>query len=447
MSQVYKTIVTHIVRAAEGGIKEHVRYLLRYADRREFDRVLVTHPDRELSFWARSNQVRCLEVPIPDGLDPVVDIKAVLAVRRHFIEHRTSEHRTGSCERTSSHEMILHAHGAKAALITRLAGVLTSSPLGTPHSRAKPVLVYTVHGQPLRNHFSPSIRTGITIAERVLWRYCDAFIAVSSYIKAKFAEVSGVPDEKVLVIPNGVDVRRFCIKAEEGTAFRRELGLDPYDDWVIGSVSRFVPEKRPDIVLEAFARLKRTFEAAKGASVNARGIVADASARILQANFRATRRPRLLLVGDGPLRQHLETLAEDLGIRRDVVFAGTRPDVPRALAAMDVFVLASTEDGAPLALIEAMAAGKPVVVPATGSFMEVVKPSHGLLVRAGDPEALAAAIIRLLGDDGMRVRLGRAARVYAAEHLDALQMARKTEELYRELTACRHLSNGSRRGR
>ncbi|HHY38462.1 MAG TPA: glycosyltransferase family 4 protein [Clostridia bacterium] len=424
-----KTAVIHVVRTAEGGMKEHVRYLLRYADKNEFNETLITYPDEELTRWARSNQIRYLEAPILDGLRPLMDAKAILAVRRHVI---------GFCKGRA----ILHAHGAKAALIARLARIVNSSPLGTLRSHHKPIIVYTIHGQPLRSHLTPSVRAAITFAERVLWRHCDAFIAVSEHIKAKFIQVSGVPDEKVVVIPNGVDIGRFEVRAEEGVAFRLESGLDPLADKVIGSVSRFVPEKRLDLVLEAFAHLRRSLEPTSTRSdakahLDARGTPAATPASTPLTRSYAIRRPKLLLVGDGPLRKSLEKLAETLGVRQDVVFTGTRSDVPRTLAAMDVFVLASTEDGAPLALIEAMAAGKAVVVPNTASFAEVVKPPHGFLVRPQDPKALASALARILNDDSMRERLGKRARAYAAEHLSALQMTKKTEELYRELLARR----------
>lgn len=420
-----KTTVVHIVRIAEGGMKEHVRYLLRYADKSEFNEALITHPDKELTLWARANQVRCLEVPILDGFLPLVDLKAVLAVRGCVIGYRKDK-------------AILHAHGTKAALITRLARILDSLPSRTLRSPQRPIIVYTIHGQPLRNHLTPSVRAAISFSERVLWRYCDAFIAVSDHIRAEFIKVSGVPDEKVVVIPNGIDIERFCIKAEEGEAFRLEYGLDPLVDIVIGSVSRFVPEKRLDLLLVAFARLKRLFEpdgtrADVEADPNAQNTAIATSAYTPLAGFRTKRRPRLLLVGDGPLRKSLEKLAETLGVRQDVVFTGMRSDVPRALAAMDTFVLSSTEDGAPLALIEAMAAGKAVVVPDTGSFTEVVKPSHGFLVRPEDPKALASALARILNDHSMREHLGRRARAYAAEHFSAFRMTKKTEELYREL--------------
>lgn len=144
---------------------------------------------------------------------------------------------------------------------------------------------------------------------------------------------------------------------------------------------------------------------------------------------------RFMLVGQGPLETQVRREAERLELQDTVVFAGFRDDVPRVLAAADVFALSSVHEGLSIALLEAMALGKPPVVTRVGGLPELVgHRRHGLLVPPADPPALAAAIVTMLQDPILRTRLGQAARQRAAD-FDIRTAVRRMEEVYAELLA------------
>jgi glycosyltransferase involved in cell wall biosynthesis len=184
---------------------------------------------------------------------------------------------------------------------------------------------------------------------------------------------------------------------------RAELGI-PLDAPVVGSVANFKAAKDHATLLRAAARVRQ-----------------------------AVPELRLLLVGQGPLEAETRRLAGELGLQEAVVFAGFRPDARRLAAAFDVFALSSTYEGLPIALIEAMALGRPAVVTRVGGTPEVVSDgTHGLVVPPRDPAALAAALLRLLGDPGLRASMGAAARSRALD-FDIRKAVRRMEQVYADL--------------
>jgi glycosyltransferase involved in cell wall biosynthesis len=144
---------------------------------------------------------------------------------------------------------------------------------------------------------------------------------------------------------------------------------------------------------------------------------------------------RFVLVGQGPLEAQSRRLASELGLDETVVFAGFRTDAPRLAAAFDVFTLSSTYEGLPIALIEAMALGKPVVVTGVGGTPEVVTDgAQGVVVPPRDPAALADGLLRLLRDAGLRAKMGTLARERAFD-FDIRRAVRRMEQVYAELLA------------
>lgn len=221
--------------------------------------------------------------------------------------------------------------------------------------------------------------------------------AVSRTVAAS-AVAQGVAPGRVTVIPNGVDAARFAPAATE--VARERNGHDP----VIGCVGCLAPRKDHRTLLEALSALDR------------RG-----------------RRFHAVLVGDGPERAALETRVRELGLGDRVRFAGERDDVPALLATFDVFVLSSREEGIPNALLEAMAAARPVVATAVGGTPEVIAGGEtGWLVPAGAPEALAAALDDALVHPDEAARRGAAARRAVLATMDLDTMARRHERFYAE---------------
>jgi glycosyltransferase involved in cell wall biosynthesis len=141
---------------------------------------------------------------------------------------------------------------------------------------------------------------------------------------------------------------------------------------------------------------------------------------------------RFVTVGQGPLQAEIEALHERLGLGERVLLLGRRDDVPRLLAAADLFVLASTYEGYPLAVMEALGAGLPVVATAVGGVVEAVGPDAGVLVPPSRPDLLAEAITRVAADPGLRAALAAGARA-AGDAYDARAAVAATEQVYRNV--------------
>lgn len=213
-----------------------------------------------------------------------------------------------------------------------------------------------------------------------------------------------VGENKLLVIPNGIDTSRFSAVPSVRSAVQHELGL-PLNARVIGTVGRLSRPKSHDVLLRAAAPMLAGSEGA-----------------------------RLLFVGDGPERGNLERLAARLGVSDHVVFTGNRDDVARLLNAMDVFVLSSRSEGLPLVVIEAMATKLPVVASAVGGVPSVIDHEQtGLLVSTSDDLALRIAIGQVLGNEDFARGLGHRARAVVMERFSSQQMCRAHLSLYSRL--------------
>jgi glycosyltransferase involved in cell wall biosynthesis len=233
---------------------------------------------------------------------------------------------------------------------------------------------------------------------RALSRVVGRYLAVSQAIADELVERLDWPAEKIEVAYNAVDVERAAVPAPPG--LREQLGGG---------------EGRPLVVTPA--RLNEQ----KGHPV-----LFEAIRQVPDALF--------LLAGDGPEREPLEALAEQLGITDRVRFLGRREDVPQLLAACDVFALPSLYEGSSLAVLEAMAAGIPIVSSAIGGTDELIDDGEsGLLVPPGDSEALAAALRRALGNSDLRERMVTKARERVDAGLTRQQMATRVTGVYREL--------------
>ncbi len=281
---------------------------------------------------------------------------------------------------------ILHAHLFHANLPGRILGRLAGVP----------IVICTEHSMALESELRYRLnRWTIGLVDRV--------VAVSANVRDFCISHIGLPPEKVTLIYNGIELPADPRISPEMA--RAILGL-PSKGKVLGAVSRLDPAKGIDVLIRAMPCVENA---------------------------------TLVIVGDGAERAFLEELARELGVSGRILWAGYRPDVHKLLPAFDVFVQPSRFEGLPTTVIEAMAAGLPVVATAVGGTPEVVEDGvTGLLVPPADPAALAQAINHLLGDPPLRLALGRAGRERAAKQFSVEQMVRQTEALYMEL--CREKS-------
>ena len=295
---------------------------------------------------------------------------------------------------------IVHTHTAKAGMLGRLAAVLSGRP--------RPVIVHTYHGHVLEGYFGPVRNATYRNLERGLARVSDTLIGVSTATVDDLVRLHIAGRSKFRVIPIGLDLAPFAdppAGAREG--FRRESGVGP-EEILLTYVGRIAPIKRVDVMLRAVARAR-----ALGAPVH------------------------LAIVGDGAQRPELEQLAASLGIAESVRFVGYRAEVTSVAAGADVALLSSDNEGTPVSLIEAAAAGTPAVATAVGGVPDVVTPETGILASAGDSDALASAIVAMTTDPETRQRLGEAARRHVMERFSSDRLVRDIDGLYCELTSAR----------
>jgi glycosyltransferase involved in cell wall biosynthesis len=290
---------------------------------------------------------------------------------------------------TRTHQIdLVHAHLPYPAIGARL----------TLGGRWRPRLVYTEH------NVWPSYRPPTYWANLLTFPRNDHVFTVSDQVRASIGyprAIRWLPLPTVETLYHGLDPRALDLPSSDGV--REELGIPPGAP-LVGTVANFRVEKAHADLLRAAALVRRD--------------IPDV---------------RFVLVGQGPLEGQVRREAERLELDGNVIFAGFRTDVARVAAAFDVFALSSRHEGLSIALLEAMALGKPPVVTRVGGLPELVEHSRqGLLVPPADPSALAAGIVTVLRDDDLRTRLGQAARRRAAD-FDIRVAVRRMEAVYTTL--------------
>ncbi len=259
--------------------------------------------------------------------------------------------------------------------------------------------LFTEHG---RHH--PDVRKPRRVlVNQALWRLNGAAVAVSEFTRRALVDNEGFPSERVAVVYNGVDVRRFE-DLPGRDAVRASLGV-AHDATVVGLCARLSPEKNVPLLLEAVARLR-------------------------------SRHPDLVLLvaGDGPARAAIQARRDALGLGDTVRLLGFRDDVPALVGAFDVYAVSSLTEGTSVTLLEAMYAGRPVVATRVGGNPEIVVDDEtGLLVPSGDAGAFADALAALLADPARARRMGDAGRARVAARFTFQGMVDAYERLYDEL--------------
>jgi glycosyltransferase involved in cell wall biosynthesis len=289
---------------------------------------------------------------------------------------------------------VLHSHMIHANLLARVVRVLTPVP----------VVVATIH----------SLYEGGPLwmwAYRLTNRLVDGMTIVSQAAAERYITEGIVPRELLRVIPNGVELERFSsLPAGARAESRSSLGVGDRFVWL--AVGRFAPPKDYPTMLRAF-----------------RLVVAQQPRAIL------------LLAGRGPLQQEAEALVRELDLGDHVRFLGVRHDVPELMNAADGYLMSSAWEGMPMVLLEAAAAGLPIVATRVGGNHELVRDGEtGFLVPARDPNALGAAVLRLMALSQVeRQAMGKRGRDHVRTHYGLERVTEQWERLYREVATRKEL--------
>lgn len=374
--------VLHVIRPAAGGMKNHLLSLLVHSDQEMFEPVIVC-PDGTMTDEITSLGFKVVSLSIRGELSPLNDW---LAIRRLAAILKNEQ------------ITILHAHSSKAGFIGRVAARLARTP----------VVFMTAHNSIFYEEWSYWKKAVLAFAESFLSRYTDRIITVSEALRQELIKREGLNHLQVLTIHNGIETEHFN-HAGERRFILRSLGLSPAEQ-VIGTVARLAPQKGITYFLKAASMLIRDY----------------------QVNF--------VIVGEGPLRHHLEAEAASLGLKKRVVFTGERHDIPAILNIFDVFVLPSLTEGFPLTILEALAAARPVVATRAGGVPEIIQDkTTGLLVEPADPTGLALAVATLLTNRQKAVVMGQTGQARVNEKFTAAGMVYKVEEEYKKVLLAKGL--------
>jgi glycosyltransferase involved in cell wall biosynthesis len=366
-----------------GGAQRNTLDTVTLLDRGRFEVALACGVGAELYREAQTLADMCLfSLPhLVREVRPFADHAALGELRAAIFEFRPD---------------IVHTHSSKAGILGRWAA----------RRERVPIVVHSIHGFGFGAHQSALVRWTFLAAERLAARWTDHFIAVSRRNLEEGVRLGLFAAGQASVIRSGVVLREFRQHAG-GDEVRRELGI-PAGAPLVLQVACFKPQKAPERFVALAASLARRFPAA-----------------------------HFVLVGDGALRPELEAARRSAGLEGILHLPGWRRDVPALLDAATVVTLTSRFEGLPRALVEALAAGVPVVAMAVDGVDEVVRDSvNGFLVCEGDVGTLAERVAALLADGELHGRLA----AHASDGLEPFErdtMVREQEALYDTLLATR----------
>ena len=393
-----------IDRLNVGGPAKHVVWLAAGLEPRGYDTLLVTGRvaagEGDMGYFAEARGVRPHVMAAMSREISFRDVIVVVKLLRLMWSFRPD---------------VVHTHKSKAGAAGRVAALLyrwlvPSALVGRPRRCA---IVHTYHGHTFYGYFG-AVKARIFLAlERLLARVAtDSIVVIGEEQRREIGERFRVGREnQYRVIPLGIDLDEVSATKP---ALRREMGVEP-EAPLVGTVGRLCAIKNQALFIEAAAR-----------------VVARAP------------RVRFAIVGDGELRKDLEAQTSRLGLAGRTVFTGFRRDAARLCADFDVMVLTSRNEGTPVTLIEALAAGRPVVSTEVGGVVDLFGElrreadgfrvwEHGLTVPSDDPERLARAIGFLLDEPGLRAEMGARGRAFVRANLSKERLLRDAGNLYAEL--------------
>jgi len=378
--------VLQILEATVGGTRRHLISLIEGLDRSQFVVGVAAPPvrfstkdDTRFIDDVQQTETSIYYVDMHREIRPFSDLKALIKLVQII--------------RSEQYDLV-HTHSSKAGFLGRFAGKLCGVPV-----------IYTPNGFYFLDSRSSLKGKIFQYLEKFAGTITDCLIAVSESEKQSALDHHIIDEDRIIVIPNGIDVNTFSRDREAGVCIRQELGIG-LETAVIGTVSRYIPQKDP-------LTLIRT------------------------ASIVLTQEPETVFIwcGEGDMRAETEQLAQDLGIHASFYFLGFREDVIDIMNSFDIFFLSSVFEGLPYTLLESMSLELPVVATdVVGSRDVVIDGKTGFLSSTGNPAILAENLLSLLRSPEQRKLMGQAGRNRVTACFDVSQMVLKNENVYKSLT-------------
>jgi glycosyltransferase involved in cell wall biosynthesis len=334
--------------------------------------------DRQIND-ARVNGVKIVQIPsLLRRISPMNDIRALYDLVRIIKAEKPD---------------VVHTHTSKAGILGRMAAKITRVPL----------IVHTPHGHVFFGHFGPILSRVFLWVERLFGILTDRVVVLTDGERSDYTDRNVYPEDKLVQIHSGVDIEKFKQSQVSAVQKKRSLGL-AQNGLVVGFIGWLLPIKGPMHLLKAMEDVWHDYE----------DIV-------------------LVFIGKGDLDVDLRAAALKTGANGRVNFLGWRNDVDEIMPIFDIFVLPSLNEGMGRVLVEAMAAGKPVVASNVGGIPDLVQHDYnGLLVAPGDEKALATSIKQLISNPQKAKLMGQRGREFCRQ-FSVESMVEKIDSLYGQL--------------
>ena len=372
MCVVSKLKVMHIIPTlADCSITRIVLHIAQHLGQQDYEwSVVSTEPSGAMEAIYEENGVKVFFLPGPDHFSRAMQLKRMLS---------------------SESVDILHTHTPKTTVITWIARLL---------NKQYTKCLYTKH---LFGSNYRKLEWVYKFVEIISLYQTDYLAPVSQTMGNELLNYPGINSNWLSPVQNGIDCNYFY-QPQERDACRVELDLSS-ENFVFFFSGRLEPMKQLFSLLDSFSTLSKEYPLA-----------------------------RLVIAGIGSLGDELKSYAHDLGLDNKVIWCGWRTDVPRLLAAADVYIQPSLNEGLPLSVIEAMAAEKPVISTAVGGIYEIVEPDvDGIVIPPDDVKKLTQAMKDIISDPEERLKMAHLARKKALAHFDFSRMTKEYGLLYQQL--------------
>ncbi|MFT3681174.1 MAG: glycosyltransferase family 4 protein [Ferruginibacter sp.] len=390
---MYKILRIHN-RLIVGGPSHNVTLLSAYLSP-EFETMLLVgkkdRTEKDATYIAEQLGLTPIEIPeMRRSILPFNDIIAYFKIRKIIREYKPD---------------IVHTHASKSGAIGRLAA----------RSENVKLVVHTFHGHVFHSYFNKFLSSVIVMLERFLAKKTDAIIAISDSQKTELTDIYKIaPANKVFTVPLGFNLDKFSVDQEsKRTIFRNKYGFHK-NDLLIGIIGRLVPIKNHEMFLEVAALIKQ------------------------KTNINV----RFAIIGDGESRSVVEKKSGELGLsysyfitspkkNTDILITSWETEIDQALAGLDIVLLTSHNEGTPVSLIEAQAAGKPVVSTNVGGVEDaVVHGETGYITEVADINTFVNYVLVLIEDSSLREEMGHKGHEYVVKRYSKQRLVGDMKSLY-----------------